>query len=44
MAETIARYGGVAILPQDMSLETMLKIIKHIRSANLQYDTPITVK
>ena len=23
MAETIARYGGLAVLPQDMSIETL---------------------
>lgn len=44
MAETIARYGWVAVLPQDMDLDTMTRIIWHIKSANIQYDTPITVK
>lgn len=43
MAETIARYGWVSILPQDMHIDTMLRIIKYIKSANTQYDTPITV-
>ncbi len=44
MAETIARYGWVSILPQDMHIDTMLRIIKYIKSANTQYDTPITVQ
>ena len=44
MAETIARYGWIAVLPQDMDLDTMTRIIWHIKSANIQYDTPITVR
>jgi IMP dehydrogenase len=44
MAETIARYGGLAVLPQDMSIETLERVIKHVKSANPKYDTPITVK
>ena len=43
MTETIARYGWLVILPQDMSLKTLEKIIKFIKNANTQYDTPITV-
>ncbi|MCF7834722.1 GuaB1 family IMP dehydrogenase-related protein [Candidatus Gracilibacteria bacterium] len=44
MAETIARYGGLSVLPQDMDIETLTRIIKHIKNADTQYDTPITVK
>jgi IMP dehydrogenase len=44
MAETLARYGGLSVLPQDMDLETLMRIINHIKSADTQYDTPITVK
>jgi len=44
MAETIARYGGLAVLPQDMSIETLESVIKHVKNANSKYDTPITVK
>ena len=44
MAETISRYGWIAVLPQDMDLDTMTRIIWHIKSANIQYDTPITVR
>jgi len=44
MAETIARYGWLAVLPQDMDLDTMMRIIWHIKAASIQYDTPITVK
>lgn len=42
-SETIARYGGLGILPQDMSNETMLRIVQHIKSASVEYDTPLVV-
>jgi len=44
LAETLARYGWLAILPQDMDLKTLKRIVTYIKSANVQYDTPITVK
>jgi|GEM_PF-1396368 len=44
MAETMARYGGLVVLPQDMSLDTLERVIKHVKNANPKYDTPITVK
>lgn len=44
MAETMARYGGLVVLPQDMSLDTLEKVIKHVKNANPKYDTPITVQ
>ncbi len=44
LAETLARYGWLAVLPQDMDLETLKRIIMFIKSADIQYDTPITVK
>jgi IMP dehydrogenase len=44
MAETIARYGGLSVFPQDMDMETLSKIISCIKEANVQYDSPITVK
>ena len=44
MAETIARYWWLWVLPQDMNIDTIQEIIKHIKSASIKYDTPITVK
>ena len=44
MAETIARYWGLWVLPQDMNISTLEEIIKHIKNASIKYDTPITVK
>ena len=44
MCETLARYGWLWVLPQDMDLNKTLEIIKHIKSASTRYDTPLTVK
>jgi IMP dehydrogenase len=43
MAETMARYGGLGVLPQDMSLETASRIITHIKKAHSRFDTPLSV-
>lgn len=43
MAETMARLGGLGVLPQDMRLETVERIVGHIRSAHPRFDTPLTV-
>ena len=44
MAETIARRGGIAILPQDVPADIAAATIAKVKAANLLYDTPITVK
>lgn len=43
MAETMARYGGLGVLPQDMTLQTMQRIIRHIKGASVRFDTPLVV-
>ena len=43
MAETMARFGGLGVLPQDMDLETVRRIVRHIKSADPRYDTPLSV-
>ncbi len=43
MAETMARFGGLGVLPQDMDRETVERIVRHIRSADPRYDTPLSV-
>src|SRR5215510_2300467 len=43
MAETMARFGGLGVLPQDMDLETVTRIVKHIHTAEARYDTPLAV-
>jgi len=44
MAETMARYGGLGVLPQDMDLVTVKRIVEHIRSADPRFDTALSVK
>ena len=43
MAETMARFGGLGVLPQDMDLATVERIVHHIRDADVRYDTPLAV-
>ncbi|GEJ55999.1 GuaB1 family IMP dehydrogenase-related protein [Anaeromyxobacter diazotrophicus] len=43
MAETMARLGGLGVLPQDMDLATAARIIEHIQAADPRYDTPLSV-
>ena len=43
MAETMARYGGLGVLPQDMEPRTVERIVKHIKAADVRYDTPLSV-
>jgi IMP dehydrogenase len=43
MAETMARFGGLGVLPQDMDLETATRIITHMKSADPRYNTPLSV-
>jgi IMP dehydrogenase len=43
MAETMARFGGLGVLPQDMDLDTVARIVKHIHEADPRYDTPLAV-
>lgn len=43
MAETMARYGGLGVLPQDMELATVRRIVAHIKGCDPRYDTALTV-
>lgn len=43
MAETMARYGGFGVLPQDMDLATVERIVGHIQAAHPRFDTPLSV-
>ncbi len=44
MAEAMARFGGLGVLPQDMALEHVERIVKHIQAADPRYDTPLWVR
>lgn len=43
MAETLARYGGLGVLPQDMALDTVERIVRQIKQAHPRFDTPLVV-
>lgn len=43
MAETVARRGGVAILPQDIPVDVVADVITWVKERHLIYDTPLTL-
>ena len=43
MAETIARRGGLAVIPQDIPTEVVADVVGWVKSRHLVYDTPITL-
>jgi IMP dehydrogenase len=44
MAETVARRGGIAVLPQDIPVEVVAEVIAWVKSRDLVHDTPLTLK
>ena len=43
MAETIARRGGIAVIPQDIPLPVVHDVIQWVKSRHTFFDTPITL-
>jgi IMP dehydrogenase len=43
MAETIARRGGIVVLPQDLPLAAAADTIAYVKSRDLVADTPVTL-
>lgn len=43
MAETVARRGGIAIIPQDIPTEVVAGTITKVKGSHTVYDTPVTV-
>jgi len=43
MAETVARRGAMAVLPQDIPLGVVGQVIERVKAAHTVYDTAITV-
>ena len=43
MAETVARRGGVVVLPQDIPLDVVQTVVEFVKSRHTVYDTPITM-
>jgi IMP dehydrogenase len=44
MAETIARRGGMAVIPQDIPVDVVCEVIAWVKSRHLVHDTPITLE
>jgi IMP dehydrogenase len=43
MAETVARRGGIAVIPQDIPLEIVGGVISWVKSRHPFFDTPVTL-
>lgn len=43
MAETIARRGGLAVIPQDIPQPVVSEVIAKVKASHTIFDTPITV-
>ena len=43
MAETVARRGGIAVIPQDIPMEVVADVISWVKQRHLVHDTPITL-
>jgi IMP dehydrogenase len=43
MAETVARRGGVACIPQDIPLDVVARAVGQVKDAHPVYETPIVV-
>jgi IMP dehydrogenase len=43
MAETVARRGGVAVLPQDIPVDVIERVVDFVKSRHPVFETPITL-
>jgi len=43
MAETVARRGGIVVLPQDIPVDVVAEVISWVKRRHLVYDTPLTL-
>ncbi|WP_370617332.1 GuaB1 family IMP dehydrogenase-related protein [Mumia sp. Pv 4-285] len=43
MAETLARRGGIAVIPQDIPLDVVARSVSQVKAAHPVYDTPVSV-
>ncbi|TFV53777.1 GuaB1 family IMP dehydrogenase-related protein [Blastococcus sp. TF02A-35] len=43
MAETAARRGGLAVLPQDIPVDVVSEVVSWVKTRHPVYDTPITL-
>ena len=43
MAETVARRGGITVLPQDIPLDVIGSVVEYVKRRHTVYETPITL-
>lgn len=43
MAETVARRGGLVVLPQDLPISVVQQTVEFVKSRDLVVDTPVTL-
>ena len=43
MAETIARRGGIVVIPQDIPVEVVADVVSWVKSRHPIFDTPVTL-
>ena len=43
MAETVARRGGIVVLPQDLPISAVKETVDFVKSRDLVVDTPVTL-
>src|SRR6201994_4132521 len=43
MAETVARRGGIVVLPQDLPISAVRETVDFVKSRDLVVDTPVTL-
>ena len=43
MAETVARRGGLVVLPQDIPLDIIKTVVEHVKTRHPIFETPITL-
>jgi len=43
MAETVARRGGIAIIPQDIPVDVVTEVISWVKGRHPVYDTPVVL-
>ena len=44
MAETVARRGGISVIPQDIPLPVVVDVVSWVKSRHLVFDTAITLE
>jgi IMP dehydrogenase len=44
MAETVARRGGLTVLPQDIPFDVLESMISYIKSRHIVFETPLTLR